>query len=111
MLFFSDGKTSPTIYLSGNPFICDCKLGWIQSINNGMEVSKFAGRYSHLGSQTTRRHLAVGDLDELTCTLPKSGDNSMVIPSQVPSSSYLVQNIPQDQFLCPYKTHCFDLCR
>ena len=32
-----------------------------------------------------------------------------VIPA--PSSSYLVQNIPGDQFLCPYKTHCFDLCR
>ena len=95
---FTGSKTSARIYLSGNPFVCDCLLGWIQSIN---------GIKSGQESRHIRRHhyhMLVQDLDELTCTLPSANGVKDIPPS------HLIKNVDQDQFLCPYKTHCFDLC-
>ena len=38
-----DGNTA-SVYFSGNPLICDCKLGWIQRINAEAEEAQLARR-------------------------------------------------------------------
>jgi len=77
----------PEFYLGGNPFMCDCNLEWLKSINQleGSGVS----------------YPLVRDLESIYCKLIYSQDNNAYIP--------LVEAQPTD-FLCYYKTHCFALC-
>ena len=71
----------PRFFFYGNPLSCDCYLDWLPSINE----------------QSQRQSLAamIVDLEDLRC---------------VNHLGAKVTKLHKDQFLCPYETHCFDLC-
>lgn len=77
--------TRPEFYLGGNPFLCDCNLEWLKTIN---------------GVRRGARYPFVKDLESIYCKLMYSQENAY-IP--------LVEAKPSD-FLCPYTAHCFPLC-
>lgn len=75
----------PEFYISGNPFVCDCSMEWIQRINY----------LSH-----NRQYPRVLDLDKALCTL---------VHSRAKEKKVIIDMLPSD-FLCPYESHCFALC-
>lgn len=75
----------PDFLLSGNPFLCDCEMEWLQKINT---------------MSTHRQHARVGDLDQVECRL-----NNKRSRGPVP-----IMQIRKNEFLCPYQAHCFALC-
>ena len=76
----------PEFYLGGNPFLCDCNLEWLKSINNGDRP----GHYP-----------VVRDLESIYCKLIYSPDHEAYTP--------LVEAKAID-FLCSYSTHCYATC-
>lgn len=78
-------RVLPEFYIGGNPFQCDCKMEWLQRINN----------LDHL-----RTHPRVMDLDGIYCKLLYSRDR-LYVPLVEADSSV---------FVCPYRSHCFALC-
>ncbi|BES93534.1 TIR [Nesidiocoris tenuis] len=80
-----DAKLLPEFYIGGNPFTCDCKMEWLQRVNN----------LNHL-----RQHPKVMDLENIYCKLLYSRDLPYV---------QLIHAEPA-VFVCPYKIHCFALC-
>ncbi|KAF6205448.1 hypothetical protein GE061_019620 [Apolygus lucorum] len=80
-----ENRPLPEFYIGGNPFQCDCKMEWLQRINN----------LDHL-----RQHPRVMDLHGIYCKLLYSRER-LYVP--------LVEAEPS-VFVCPYKTHCFALC-
>ena len=75
-----DFSGRPQLFLYGNPLSCDCYLDWLPSIND----------------EPQRQLLPkISDLDDLEC-YNHGGVGLMTLR--------------RDQFLCPYETHCFDLC-
>lgn len=75
----------PEFFISGNPFVCDCSMEWIQRINY----------LSH-----SRQYPRVLDLDKALCTL---------VHSRAKGKKIIIDMAPSD-FLCPYDSHCFALC-
>ncbi|XP_072932806.1 toll-like receptor Tollo [Epargyreus clarus] len=75
----------PEFFISGNPFVCDCSMEWIQRINS----------LSH-----SRQYPRVLDLDKAFCSL---------VHSRAKEKKMLIDMSPSD-FLCPYESHCFALC-
>ncbi|XP_032516631.2 toll-like receptor 6 [Danaus plexippus] len=75
----------PEFFISGNPFVCDCSMEWIQRINY----------LSH-----SRQYPRVLDLDKTFCTL---------VHSRAKEKKMIIDMSPSD-FLCPYESHCFALC-
>lgn len=75
----------PEFFISGNPFVCDCSMEWIQRINY----------LSH-----SRQYPRVLDLDKALCTL---------VHSRAKGKKSIIDMSPSD-FLCPYESHCFALC-
>ena len=75
----------PAFYLGGNPFLCDCNLQWLKTINNQDSLPQYP---------------LVKDLESIYCRLMYSREKAY-IP--------LVEAQPSD-FLCPYTAHCFALC-
>lgn len=80
-----EDRDLPEFFVSGNPFICDCSMEWIQRINY----------LSH-----NRQYPRVLDLDKTHCSLVHSRANEKKI---------IIDMSPSD-FLCPYDSHCFALC-
>lgn len=78
-------KPLPEFYMSGNPFECDCSMDWLLSINN----------------MSGRQHPRLMDQTNIECIIP-----SERTPTTRPLTSLTVQD-----FLCPYKSHCFTLCQ
>ncbi|XP_074603406.1 toll-like receptor Tollo [Brevipalpus obovatus] len=74
----------PTFLLSSNPYLCDCKMEWLQRVNR-----EDSGLYP-----------MVADLDMVMCKLPFVRESSDLPLVKANSSN----------FLCKYKTHCFALC-
>lgn len=75
----------PEFFISGNPFVCDCSMEWIQRINY----------LSH-----SRQYPRVLDLDKAYCSL---------VHSRAKQKKMIIDMSPSD-FLCPYESHCFALC-
>ncbi|KAG6447453.1 toll-like receptor 6 [Manduca sexta] len=75
----------PEFFISGNPFVCDCSMEWIQRINY----------LSH-----SRQYPRVLDLDKALCSL---------VHSRAKQKKLIIDMSPSD-FLCPYDSHCFALC-
>jgi hypothetical protein len=66
--------------LYGNRLSCDCHLDWLQAVND----------------ESQRQLLpTVPDLEDLACSN---------------HGGVRVVDLPPDRVLCPYETHCFDLC-
>lgn len=74
----------PEFYLGGNPFECDCSMEWLTRINNF----------------TSRQHPRIMDLHVVECVMPHNRGAPIRPISAVDIS----------EFVCPYETHCFQLC-
>ena len=78
-------KQRPMFYLGGNPFLCDCNLEWLQTINNEENFAIYP---------------VINDIESIYYQFLFSKENA-IVP--------LVEAKPSD-FLCPYTAHCFALC-
>jgi len=83
--FSSAGR--PSFSLIGNPLSCDCATGWLK----GAGVAD---------STAATRSAFVSDLDKLTCSIPTR-------PDQLPAP---LLSVADEDFLCPYETHCSARC-
>ncbi len=79
----------PDFYLTGNPIECDCEMVWFKSINSGS------------GSNLQTTYPIVKDIESIYCRLVYTRTQTFVP---------LVE-AKNEQFLCPYETHCFALCQ
>ena len=77
----------PDFYLTGNPIECDCEMVWLKSINSA--------------GGGLQNYPMVKDIESIYCRLVYTRQQTFVP---------LVET-RNDQFLCPYKTHCFALCQ
>ena len=78
----------PDFHLGGNPIECDCQMVWFKNINS-------ASSSSHLN------YPIIQDIESIYCRLVYTREVSYVP---------LVE-ARNEQFLCPYETHCFALCK
>ncbi|CAL4157124.1 unnamed protein product, partial [Meganyctiphanes norvegica] len=92
----SGRRSSPEIFLSGNPLICDCEMEWL---HGAVGVSKSHRNAAKVGFSYPK----IIDVTGLTCSLPHSrGVNQSIVLK--------VMDTSPESFLCPYATHCFALC-
>ncbi|XP_049846539.1 toll-like receptor Tollo [Schistocerca gregaria] len=81
-----NSRPLPEFYISGNPYLCDCTMDWLQRIN--------------VDNRGTRNQPRVMDLHSIHCKLLYSrGRTYMPLTEASPK-----------QFLCKYEFHCFALC-
>lgn len=81
----ADGREMPTFYIGNNPIHCDCRMEWLQRINE----------LSHL-----RQHPRVLDLDAVQCTMEHERGEAL----------RPLMDLRSQDFLCAYESHCFELC-
>lgn len=79
-------RALPEFYIGGNPFQCDCKMEWLQRINQLEQL---------------RQYPRVMDLPLVYCKLLYSRENKYVPLTEINPA----------QFVCTYKTHCFAVCQ
>jgi len=77
-------EAAPEFLLGDNPWLCDCQLEWLKSVNTIL---------------SDQSHARVADIDRVTCSLASDGDSTVPILS-----------VSSDQFLCPYEAHCHPRC-
>ena len=95
MKFFSTITGRPRIYLSDNPFTCDCHLAWLPSIND----------------DTHKSAAVVADLAELVCIdVVVDNDDEEAQDVDEPVKASLIVDMAEEEFLCSYETHCFSSC-
>jgi Leucine-rich repeat (LRR) protein len=82
----TDVTRLPDFFLTGNPIECDCEMVWFKSINSG---------------STLQNYPLVKDIESIYCRLVYARQQTFVP---------LVE-AKNEQFLCPYTTHCFALCQ
>eukprot|EP00095_Tigriopus_kingsejongensis_P008246 maker-scaffold230_size244653-snap-gene-1.22 protein:Tk08246 transcript:maker-scaffold230_size244653-snap-gene-1.22-mRNA-1 annotation:"toll " len=82
----SEVERIPDFFLGGNPIECDCEMVWFKSINSANSLQNYP---------------MVQDIESIYCRLIYTREVSF-IP--------LVE-ARNEQFLCPYQTHCFALCK
>ena len=75
----------PEFYFGGNPFLCDCNLEWLKTINK---------------EENAMLYPRVNDLESIYCRLMYSKENPYIPLVEAKSTD----------FLCSYETHCFSLC-
>ena len=74
-------KSRPMFYFGGNPFLCDCNLEWLQTINNEENFSLYP---------------VVNDLESIYCRLMFSKEDAFVPLVEVSSISSVL-NISKDR--------------
>ena len=74
------------LLLAGNPWLCDCTMQWLQTVN------------------TRPGGVRVADLDSLVCALNGVADGLSN------SSLASVQDLVPGQFMCQYEAHCIQQC-
>ncbi len=84
----SDVSRLPDFYLGGNPVECDCEMAWFKGINSA-------------AGSATQNYPIIQDIESIYCRLVYTREVSYVP---------LVE-ARNEQFLCPYETHCFALCK
>ena len=85
-IFFLDEV--PEFLLAANPWVCDCRLEWLKSVNH-MSADGIFPR--------------ILDVDDVTCS--RNGANST-------TTSDVVQllSMRSEEFLCQYDAHCIPQC-
>ena len=86
--------------MAGNPLVCNCNLQWYHQ----MAISQI----HHPGLKTTLTSMnqlypEIMDLDQVTCRVLNTSD-----PKQ--EFTQTLTQLQEEDFLCPYKTHCLALC-
>ncbi len=76
----------PDFYMGGNPIECDCHMVWFKSINS---------------ATTLQNYPLIQDIESLYCRLVYTREVSFIPLVEARA----------EQFLCPYETHCFALCK
>jgi len=74
--------------LGGNPFVCDCRMGWLRQIN---DIS------------LNGNHARVADLADVECLLLNGDGTAVATPAPL-------SPVGPEEFLCEYRTHCFATC-
>ena len=82
----SDVTRIPEFFLTGNPIECNCEMVWFKSINSPDNLHNYP---------------LVSDIESIYCRLVYARERAFVP---------LVE-ADNEQFLCPYTTHCFALCQ
>jgi len=82
----SDVTRIPEFFLTGNPIECNCEMVWFKSINSPDNLHNYP---------------LVSDIESIYCKLVYAPERAFVP---------LVE-ADNEQFLCPYTTHCFALCQ
>jgi len=82
----SDVTRLPEFFLTGNPIECNCEMVWFKSINSPDNLHNYP---------------LVSDIESIYCKLVYAPERAFVP---------LVE-ADNEQFLCPYTTHCFALCQ
>ena len=94
----SDHASLPSFHLGGNPIECNCDMVWFKSVNDAAEGSSDGG-HNH-------NYPRVVDIESIYCRLVYAHGKGESGGAFVP----LVE-ARNEQFLCPYETHCFALCK
>lgn len=80
-------KKSTEFYLSGNPFECDCSMGWLKNIND------MSGTQQH-------QHPRVMDYDNIECLVTHTRNTPV----------RLLSSLSPQEFLCRYESKCPASC-
>jgi len=75
----------PEFLLGGNPWLCDCGMEWLKSINKKSSVGSYP---------------RIMDLDAVLCAI-NGARNASLAP---------VSTLQSQQFLCQYEAHCIPQC-
>ena len=87
----------PQFFLAGNPLLCDCHLQWFYQM-----ASAQLQHYAMIPSMN-QLYPEVPDLDLIQCRLLNVSRPS--VPAVVD-----LTHLQEQDFLCPYQTHCLALC-
>lgn len=80
-------KKNTAFYLSGNPFECDCSMGWLRNIN---EIS---GTQQH-------QHPRIMDYENIECLITHTRNTPV----------RLLSSLAAEEFLCRYESKCPASC-
>lgn len=80
-------KTVPEFYLGGNPFECDCSMGWLHHRNDVVHSQH-------------PQHPKIMDYDAIECLVSHKRDNPV----------RLLSSLGHQDFLCRYETQCHPTC-
>ena len=91
----------PQFFLAGNPLICNCNLQWFHQVatvqlqNPGLPAQSL--------TSMNQLYPEIPDFEHVTCRVLNTSD---------PSKHYLQSftQLDEEEFLCPYETHCLALC-
>lgn len=80
-------KKNTEFYLSGNPFECDCSMGWLRNIND------MSGTQQH-------QHPRIMDYESIECLVTHTRNTPV----------RLLSSLSADEFLCRYESKCPASC-
>ena len=88
----SDVRRLPDFFLGGNPIECDCDMVWFKGVNDEANLEQ-------------RHYPRVRDIESIYCRLVYAAG------SRGEAAFVPLVEARNEQFLCPYETHCFSLCK